>query len=237
VNLEEDTSNCGACGALCESGLCIEGACLGATAGHVIALGHDMSVSTPATERLLGNAVFLSLSDPVRVLVFDEKTSSAAKAGVDNAIMRMAQRTGRAYTLTAASALAVTFLLNSADVFVIESQAGAVDEALQKNGETWSTALRQFIKRGGVVVMMEAGSGQNLGTYQILKYAGLFDAGSRVSIGSKPLTLVSPADGVATGVPTMYLGRSETVGFAWGAGTVVVADPETDTPVVIHIAR
>ena len=89
---------------------------------------------------------------PVHVLVFDEKTSAAAKAGVDSALMTMATVTSRSYVATPITSLAVTFLLSMSDVFLIEAQSAATNEQLIKNGETWSLALQEFLKRGGVIV-------------------------------------------------------------------------------------
>jgi len=202
----------------------------------VVALGHDLSSNTAATRRLLGNAVFLPRADPVRILMFDEQTRDVAKAGVDAAIASMAQATSRNYTVTSTNSLAVTFLLSMADVFVIQAQATARDSTLVKNGETWSAALDDFLRRGGVVVLLEGRGGSNAGTYQILKAAGLFDTAGRVNVGSTALSLVAPGDGVATQVPSMYQGGSETVGFDTSEATVVVRDPDTGTPVVVHIA-
>lgn len=236
VDLQSNPAHCGSCGHACESGLCVDGECLGATAGHVVAMGHDLSSNTPATRRLLGNAVFLPRGDPVRILMFDEHARDAAKAGVDTAIASMAAATGRNYTVTSTSSLAVTFLLSTADVFVIQAQDNARDSTLVKNGETWSRALDDFLRRGGVVVLLEGRGANNAGTYQILKAANLFNASGRVNIGSKALSLVAPGDAVATQVPSMYRGGSETVGFDTTEATVVVHDPETGTPVVVHIA-
>jgi len=237
VDLQSDPNNCGTCGHVCESGICSEGECIGATAGHLVAMGHDLTSNSPATRRLLGNAVFIPLADPVRVLVFDEKASEPVKTGVTNALMTMAQATGRTFEPTTVTSLAVTFLLSMSDVFLIEAQSAATNEQLLKNGETWSVALQEFLKRGGVIVLMEGPGGSNDGTYQILKAAGLFEAAARIPLGHRQLTLAAPSDAVATAVPTFYQGGPETVGFDVGASTVVVRDDQTNTPVVIHIAQ
>ncbi len=237
VDLQTDPDNCGACGKVCESGICLDGECIGATAGHVVAMGHDLTNNTPATRRLLGNAVLLPLADPVKVLVFDEKASAQSKAGVESALVAMASATGRSYEATAVTSLAVTFLLSMSDVFLIEAQAMATNDQLIKNGETWSLALQQFLERGGVIVLLEGPGGANDGTYQILKAAGVFDAAARVAVGRKQLTLAAPSDAVANAVPTFYQGGNETMGFDISASTVVVQDDETGVPVVLHIAR
>jgi hypothetical protein len=236
-DLQNDPQHCGSCPNACPSGICLEGVCAGPTAGHLILMGHDLTNLTPSVRRLFGNALSLASGDPVRVLAFDQKTSAAAKAGFAKAVELTAAATGRNYEVTVASSLAVTFLLGAADVFVIESQVDAKDSALIKSGESWSRALLQFIARGGVIVLLETKSSRNAGTFQILRAAGIFDAQERVSVGSTKLSMWAPGDAVSTGVPSVYKSGSETVGFAVHEPTVVVADPNTNVPVVVHIAR
>jgi hypothetical protein len=238
ADLTRDPYHCGGCvGRSCASGVCVEGDCLGATAGHVIALGHDMSSVTTATQRLFGNSVFLPSADPVRVLLFDQKASEAAKAGVIKALERSADATGRSYTLTRASPLTLGFLLSRADVLVIEAQVDAKDSSLIKNGESWSVALKSYLKRGRVVVLLEGRSKTNQGTYQILNSAGIFRATGRVDVDGGRLSLVAPGDAVATGVPNLYGSGVPVCGFETDEQAVVVRESESEAPVVIHVAR
>jgi hypothetical protein len=238
VELTTDPTHCGGCNKMCDSGVCIAGQCLGATAGHVIAIGHDMSQVTPATQRLFGNSVFLPPADPVRVLIFDQKASAAAKAGVVSALHGTARTTGRSYEpTTTESPLTVSYFLATSDVFLIEAQVDAKDSSLQKNGESWAPALRSFLKRGGVVVVLESKSRTNAGTYQVLNSAGVLHVTGRTAVGAKTLSLVAAGDAVATGVPSVYSSGSETCGFETDEQTVVVRDPDSAAPVVIHVAR
>jgi len=237
VDQGSDIDNCGGCGVVCSSGLCSDGECQGASAGHVIVIGHDMSASRSALNRLVGNAIFLPSAEQLRVLVYDKDSSAASKAGITAAIDAQARLTGRAFKRTNGVALTVPFLLkSSADVFVIASQQSATDEILRKNGASWSAALSEFTLRGGTVVLFDGG-GTHAGTYQILKTAGLFDANARTQLSRRTLTLEAPADAVATGVPREYRSEGVTVGFDTNEATVVVEDPMTSSPVVVHIAR
>lgn len=237
VDQDNDVDNCGGCGVSCSSGLCADGECQGASAGHVIVIGHDMSASRTALNRVVGNAIFLPSAEMLRVLVYDKDASAASKAGVMAAIEAQARLTGRDYKRTNGSALTVPFLLkSSADVFVIASQQSATDEILRKNGASWSAALQEFTLRGGTVVLFDGG-GTHAGTFQILRTAGLFDANGRTPLSRRSLSLVAPADAVATGVPREYRSEGTTVGFDSSEATVVIEDPMTSSPVVIHIAR
>lgn len=234
IDLTTNIDHCGGCFSGCASALCTAGVCQGASAGHVVVIGHDMSGSRAALNRLVGNAIFLPFASPLRILMYDKDTSAASKLGVANAIDAYALTTGRGYKITAGVPLTVPFLLRSAaDVFVIHSQQASTDELLKKNGTTWSAALREFVKRGGTVVLFDGG-GSHAGTYQILKAAGLFNANSRTPLSARDLDLVAPADALATGVSSIYRSQGNTVGFDTTLGTVVVEDPKSDLPVVIH---
>ena len=238
IEVDEDPMNCGGCGVRCASGLCDRGLCLDATAGHVIVIGHDLSMASPAARRLSGNAIFLPSKQMVRGLVYQERSTPAAISGVQAAIDETQALTGRSFVrTTATSALAVPFLLSQADVFVIVAQANATNDVLIKNGDTWSRALRAFVARNGVVVLFDGG-GTNAGTYQLLQEGGLFTAAARVNLSPRIVNVVAPGDALASFVPIRYQAMDFTVGFETTDTTVVVRDPMmSGLPVVIHIAR
>ncbi len=237
VTLVNDIDNCGSCGNACASGLCTAGLCQGGSAGHVIVIGHDMRETRAALTRIAGNAIFLPFATPLRILIYDKDSDNAAKNGVNRSIEAYSANTGRSYEVTTGIPLTVPFLLRSAaDVFVIVSQQTSTDELLKKNGTSWAASLREFVKRGGTVVLFDGG-GPHKGTFQILKAAGLFAANARTALTARDLELTSPADALATGVPRIYRSQPATVGFDTTQGTVVVKDPKSELPVVIHIAR
>ncbi|MEY4514264.1 MAG: hypothetical protein RLZZ450_6386 [Pseudomonadota bacterium] len=262
VDLLQDDANCGMCGMACgNAAACIAGTCEGQAVGHVVVVGHDMSVVTRPIRQIVANAVFLAPRTPVRVLAYDATTSLASRAGVSLAIQQGSTTIGRAYTLTTANPATITQQLGDADVFVIEVQQDATDTELLNLGALWSAALHTFLFRGGVILLFDGGTGMNVGTYQILKAATegvspapvipLFDATARIEIPQRivGLVLANASDVVAAGVSTVYQSQGGTVGFvmdpmAVNPGKVVVQDPPAlmqmpatvpaNLPVVIH---
>ncbi|MDB4972678.1 MAG: Tryptophan synthase alpha chain [Myxococcaceae bacterium] len=266
VDFSNDDANCGGCNNACGSAAaCIPdnatmmGQCVGEAVGHIVVIGHDMTVVTRPIRQMVGNAVFLAPRNPVRILAYDAATAVPSRVGVSLAIQQSSAAIGRAYTLTTADPTNVTQQLGDADVFVIETQQGATDLELQTLGAGWSTALHTFLFRGGVILLFDGGAGNN-GTYQILNSATapvvppaltgvpLFDATGRQPLSQRILSLVAAADAIGAAVPTEYQSQLNTVGFTdvpsgFGTKTTVVvkdvlsANPPTvppNLPVVIH---
>lgn len=254
VDITSDDANCNGCGNACgAAAACILnttsglGECVGQAVGHVVVVGHDLSVLTRPIRQIVGNTVFLAKHNPVRVLVYDAATSVPSRVGVSSAIQQSSAAIGRAYSLTTADPLLVTEQLGDADVFVIETQQGASDLALSALGAGWSPALHTFLFRGGVILLFDGGTSSNAGTYQILAAAtpaapstdpALFVASGRELLSQRILNLVAPGDATGISVPTQYQSQGETVGFSdvpMGAGTgttLVIQDMLSLTPTV-----
>ena len=233
VDLDTDPDHCGMCGNECASGICDAGTCDSGLTGHVVLIGHDYQDSRSGQNRLAGNSVFIAPGAPVQVLVYEGDAVSGSITGVDAAIDQVSTELGRSWQRNvAADATDVITQLPFANVFLLYSQQGATDGALQALGSMWSAALSDFIGDGGVVVVFDGG-GTHAGTYQVLEEAGLLSVAARAALSAQVVTVVAPGDAVAPNVPGSYLGETETVSFTFaGAGTVVVQ--HGTGPVVIH---
>jgi hypothetical protein len=200
--------------------------------GHIVVVGHDYRSAPSGVHRIAGNAVLLPTGDPVRVAAFEGGADPVSVAGIDAAIDAVALERGRRWERIAASAAAVPATLVRADVLVIYPQATGDDAALSALGLSWAAALESFLRRGGVIVLFDAPSLENRGTYQILEAAGRFSATARVEVSGAALEVTTPADAVALGVPLVYVGETHTVRFVSSEEVAVVSHPEG--PVVIH---
>ena len=233
-DISSDPSNCGGCGRKCVSGICQDGACADATAGHLVVIGHDLDSAGPVMQRIAGNAVFLARGSPVRVLVYEGEASAVAVAGTDAAIDYVAAADGRPWERTTAIEGLVTHQLGDSDVFVICAQRYAGDSVLRKLGEQWGNALLGFLRRGDVVVALEV-LGDNAGTYQVLHPGQLFSAESIGAAAGTTLTVADPSDQVALGVPERYVTGGAAVGFeSVSTPANAVAEDEAGAPVVLH---
>lgn len=215
VDLTSDPDHCGSCATDCGSGICVASACEAAFAGHLVVIGHDYERRRSAMSRLLANAVLLSGASPVRVIAWQADSTAAAIAGTNGGIDD--GRGARTYTLTVATTPEeVPVLLDTADSFLVYAQQGATDAELDALGVMWSVALGQFLDRGGVVVLLDAPSGTNQGTYQILDAAGLFSATATSELVTPRLDTVPgrAGDPVLVGVPLSYRGEQHTVFYS-----------------------
>ena len=235
VDAQRDPDHCGDCTKRCTSGICELGSCADAIAGQAVVIGHDFSSANTAMQRLLGNAVFLGLGAPVRVLVYTGDADPASSMGVERAIDVVKVETGRDWQRVEAIEALVPLQLSAADVLLIHAQVEASNSTLRKLGEQWGNALAQFVSIGGVIVVVEAPSARNSGTFQVLEPARIFLAGSREEIEPQALTVEAPGLGVAVRVPDRYMSLSHTVHFegVTSPGTIVVTDRDA-LPVVIQ---
>lgn len=231
VDLASDPDHCGLCGNVCPSGLCVDGECLGPTAGHVVVVGHDYRDSRRGMNRVAGNAVLLPPGAPVRVLAYEGGASAASIRGIDDAIDQVAGTTGRTWMKSSTAAPEVPLRLSNADTFVIYPQPDVSDAELAALGTAWHVALATFLERGGVVVLFD-GQGTNAGTWQILAAAGLFSGTARHDVSGDRVRVVAPGDAVALAVPLVYRGELSSVRFETTEPGVVVA--HDDGPVVVH---
>ena len=234
-DLMKDPEHCGSCSVRCTSGICELGMCADAIAGQSVVIGHDFSAANIAMQRLLGNAVFLAQGAPVRVLVYRGEADATSVAGVEHAIDVVKAELGREWLRKDAIESLVPLQLSAADVLLVHAQVQASNSSLRKLGQEWGNALAQFVATGGVVVLIEAPSAQNAGTFQLLAPAGLFEADARESISTQQLLVQTPGLGVAVRVPDRYMSSRNSVHFRGVStpGTFVVVDKDM-LPVLVQ---
>ncbi|HEX2675034.1 MAG TPA: hypothetical protein VHM19_00305 [Polyangiales bacterium] len=235
VDLTTDPNNCAACDRVCESGICENNECADRVPGYVVVIGHDFTESNKAMSRIAGDAVFLGRGAPVRVLVYRGDATAQSVSGVEAAITGVSTTTGRAWKRTDAVDSIVPLQLQNADVFLIHAQSKARKSTLMKLGTEWGDALAQFVSTGGVIVLFEAPSTTNDGTYHLLEPSKIFSAASRDAVSTQQLKVVGWGLGVAMHVPALYQSLPNTSSFhdMTTPGTVMVQDSAAN-PVVVE---
>ena len=236
VNTATDPDNCGACAIPCASGLCSNGQCEASGTGRVIVIGHDYLSNRPAMNRILGNAVFLWPTNPVRLVVYEGAANPIAISGADGAINQVATATGRRAQRMAVAASDVPAQLATADVFLIYGQEQASDNGLNQLGTDWMVALNTFVQVGGTVVLLDGVYGANSGTCQILAQAKLFQIAHNASATGDVCTVVARGDALATGLPKTYLCEKNSVSFLMtdSAKAITTVVQDSGQIVVVH---
>lgn len=173
-----DPLNCGACGTVCGSGLCYSGVCADDRAGHVTVIGASYRTSNPALDRVLGNAVFMTDKRPAKIVTWKGPRGAVAPAdvvsGTNAALTRVSLVMKHAFKLyPAATSSAVQTMLPTADIFLVYAQPQSTDDYLHALGDEWSIPLDDFVRRGGVIVVLDAPSTVNSGTAQVLAPSSL----------------------------------------------------------------
>lgn len=245
VDLTLDPRNCGTCGKTCPSNICSASTCQGGTPGDVVVIGHDYqdALAGSSQARVLTNAVFIPSSNPLRILSFEQFTDPAVVANVKSLIQSAAG--GRTLKLTVATnpaALASPILAQLYDVVLLPDQQGGAPATLATTGATWSNDLSTFAKAGGVIVALDGNAGQG-GMPSLLSAALLLDlAGHQTIPASSLVSIVAPADRIATLVVSPYATFDRSVTFQSnepnGGNVVYVAEQIVGgvpvDPVVVH---
>jgi hypothetical protein len=232
VSTANDPDHCGSCSNRCLSGLCVSGVCQARNIGHVVLIGHDYVVGRPGMNNLVGNGVFLAMGHPVRVLAYEGAAARSSVNGTNAAVQQVANDTGRSWARTIVSANNVVAELPKHDVLLIYAQEAVNDPTLLGLGALWKDALREFVAKGGTIVLLE-GAHAHRGTYQILSAADLFTARGRTDATDQTLSVVNASDALAPRVPRTYRGERSTVTFDTDeTGAVVEA---SGRPVVLHL--
>jgi ferredoxin len=206
-----DAANCGACGKVCPSNICVDGECQGATPGDVVLIGHDFTNawSGSAQAKVLVNALTIPTTDPIRVLSYEE----AGSAGAINQAKALAAAGihGRSIQFTvapSADALTSATLAKSFDIVLLHD-ASAADAVA--TGTSWSDSLGTFTMKGGVVVALDRGTSP---VPELLTSSGLLAVGSHTLLSDGThLAVTGAGDVVGAQVLSPYAGFGAPVSF------------------------
>ncbi len=245
IDVSSDPLNCGACGKVCPSNLCSNGMCQGATPGDIVVIGHDYrdAIASSSQAKVLTNAVFIPTSNPLRILSYERHAEPQAVANVKSILKSAAGTRVLAYTVSNAAAdLASPALSQSYDVVLVYDQRTGNAAALQTEGTSWQPHLATFTKAGGIVVALDGNSGQ--GNMPVLiTSAGLLDLAGHTTVpAGTRVSIVAPADRIATLVASPYGAFNRSVTFQSnepnGGNVTWVAqhdlNPGLGDPIVIH---
>lgn len=238
VAVKTDGQNCGACGRICPSNICIDGVCQGATPGDIVVIGHDMThaedFSTHA--KVFKNAVHLPTTDPLRVLAFEEDAATELVVKVRALAGSSLGARSFVFGQAAPAALEDGNLYASWDVVLVDA-VSAVNAA--SYGARWATALDTFTRKGGVLVALDDGGGDVPGFFLA---TGLVNLGAHAPVPSgTPFVVSAPGDTVGAQLLSPYASFGSSVAFVGAppstndfAWVVKPVTPDLDAPTVVH---
>lgn len=245
ISVDSDAQNCGACGKICPSNICINGECQGATPGDVVLIGHDFSAATSgsAPAKVLVNALTIPTTDPIRVLSYED--GALPEAVFDMKTIAVDGIKGRSIQFTRAadaSDLESATLGRSYDIVVLHDASAGNAATI---GASWFASLGTFTRKGGVVVALDRGTSP---MPTLLTSSGLLAVGSHTTLPlSTHLLVTNAADVVgaqvlspyaAFGAPVSFQGLpAQSMDLNWVVRAKNVDDTVGDAVVVHRIVR
>jgi hypothetical protein len=248
IDVSADPLNCGACNVVCASQLCSGSRCSGAASGGIVYVGHDYTTTLPGTAqaRVLSNAVFIPQANPLQVMSYERYASPSAISRVNSILTNVASQIGRTLGIhhtTSDGDIPAQLRLPDFDVLLVHDQPTAPDGALATLGTSWAVTLRTFTLGGGVVVVLDGGTGiQQMPAFATGTGLLAVDTNSPVAVAT-PLLVTSRVDVVGIGVISPYGAGQSTVSVTTepnGGNVVYVVEARSDagsgSPVVVHKA-
>ncbi len=247
VDITSDADHCGGCDVVCPSGICVSGACVGTTPGHLVALCHDYSLYYPnaAQSTLLGNAVFMTEQSPVRILAYTEFAPSGLRTSTNAVLANQAARKARTFELTnenSGSALVGLLDRENFDVLLVYDQSSAPGGVLGPLATNLGPVVQTFTEAGGVVVVT-TGGGTTSEMDDFLSALGLVAVTDFIDRGSERLYVQAPSNALALAVVSPYLGIDGTCSMVTSdlpTGTTAFVVTDTNpvdglgAPVAVH---
>jgi hypothetical protein len=250
VDTTSDPSNCGGCGNVCPSQFCQDSQCLGSTSGGLIFIGHDYDETSTGKVQssVLSNAVFIPQANPLRVLEYARYAPTQAVTQIASILGAVATNLGRTLQIHATSTdadIPSSLSLQNYDVFLVPDQSTAPSGALAmlgpSTGGNWAPALASFAQSGGVVVVLDGGTGTGE-MPQFLTNAGLLDVTAQTALAARTeIDDVARGDVESVGLVTPYLSSGNTVSLTTEPSSqnvvyvlVTGGDAGSGAPVVIH---
>ncbi|HSY23962.1 MAG TPA: hypothetical protein VK841_17660 [Polyangiaceae bacterium] len=250
VDTTSDPLNCGTCNNVCVSQFCQDSQCIGTTSGGLIFIGHDYDeTSTSRTQsNELSNAVFIPQANPLRVLEYDRYATHQALGQIGSILNAVAVNLGRTLTIIATSIdadIPNSLSLQNYDVFLMPDQstapAGALASLGSASGGNWGPTLASFAQNGGVVVVLDGGTGTGE-MPQFLTSSGLLDVTAQTELPARTeLDDIARGDVESVGLVAPYLSSGNVVSLTTepnGSSVVYVivtgGDSGAGAPVVIH---
>lgn len=207
VDTTNDPRHCGGCNNRCESGICVSSDCVGRVNGHMAAICASYASQSPAQTNLLGNAVFLASTDPVRILAYVRDTSGVSINGTNQALASAAAARGRDYEKTEVTGLAsVANQLTRADydVLIVYDQQNAPAGRMASRAAAWAPAIETFTELGGIVIVLTGGDGTNE-MNEFIDGIGIASVTGTTNYDGSRYSVVAPGDALAIGVVSPFL--------------------------------
>jgi hypothetical protein len=211
IPVDSDPMNCGACGKVCASNICVAGECQGATPGDVVLIGHDFTYANndSAQTRVFINALSIPTTDPIRVLSYENGAPALSVSVVRSvATYGIKNREIRFTTATAASDLASATLGKDYDIVLLHDASAGNAATI---GASWAASLDTFTRKGGVVVALDNGTSP---MSTLLSSSGMLTVTSHTTLPSSTHLLVTgAADVVGAQVLSPYAAFGSAVSF------------------------